>query len=234
MAIPDPDPNEIESDGEWDEVTNKFYEETKSKQHEITDSTKRLAFVNLNWQKVKARDIYILANSFKLPNSSIKSVKIYKSEAGKKAETENKNILKKGDDSEEFSREALREFELSKLRWFYAIVETDCLKSAEKISEMCDGREYMSSSTLVDVSYVPEDTCFSDEAEDVYDGNDGDEKEYHPLQLNHSSLSHTAVSSTFDENDPRRNEVFGKAFEKFSDDKFDVNDLKMEDYRRDL
>merc|ERR1711893_263592 len=96
------------------------------------------------------------------------SVKIYKSQAGKKAEKENKNILKKGDDEEDFSREALREFELSKLRWFYAIVETDSVKTAERISEECDGREYMSSSTLVDVSYVPDDTEFSDDPEDEY------------------------------------------------------------------
>merc|ERR1711893_506772 len=135
------------------------------------------------------------------------SVKIYKSQAGKKAEKENKNILKKGDDEEDFSREALREFELSKLRWFYAIVETDSVKTAERISEECDGREYMSSSTLVEFSDDPEDEYF--------DGKIEDSKECHPLQLNHSSMSHTAVSSTFDEKDARRGEIFDKAFKDF-------------------
>lgn len=51
-----------------------------------------------------------------------------------------------------------------------------------------------------------------------------------PSQLNHSSLSHTACSSTFDENDPRRSETFGKAFEMFNDEKFDVANINMDDY----
>merc|ERR1712050_345593 len=76
------------SDGEWDQVTQKFYETTKADQHEIEDSTKRLAFVNLDWQKVTVRDIYILANSFKLHGGNVISVKIYKSQAGKTAEKE--------------------------------------------------------------------------------------------------------------------------------------------------
>ena len=93
--------------------------------------------------------------------------------------------MKNDDEGEDFSREALREWELSKLRWFYAIVETDCEKTAEIISEQVDGREYMSSSAMVDVSFVPEDTEFSDAPEDEYDGTEktkATEKEYHPLQ----------------------------------------------------
>jgi len=229
----EPDPDVVESEGEWDEVTDRFYHETAAKQHEIEGATTRLAFVNMDWTKVTARDVYILADSFKLAGTSIKSVKIYRSEAGKKAATENNSVLKNDDEGEDFSREALREWELSKLRWFYAIVETDCEKTAEMVSEQIDGREYMSSSAMVDVSFVPEDTEFSDAPEDEYDGTEktkATEKEYHPLQLNHSSLSHTACTSTFDENDPRRNEGFGKAFEMFNDDKFNVESINMADY----
>ena len=47
---------ELEEDKNWSEVTSKFIEETKKHQHETSDATCRLALVNLDWSKVKARD----------------------------------------------------------------------------------------------------------------------------------------------------------------------------------
>ena len=80
----------------------------------------------------------------------------------------------------------------------YAIVEFDSKESAEKVYQDCDNTEYMSSSNLIDLSFVPSDMEFdeSDKTEEFHDDVQTGAKEYHPIVLTHSSMSHTAVSST--------------------------------------
>merc|ERR1711893_177214 len=148
---------ELEEDKNWSEVTSKFIEETKKHQHETSNATCRLALVNLDWSKVKARDIYIMAKSF-VPGDQILSVKIYQSETGKKQQALELSIKDSKDDS--YEREQLRAYELSKLRWFYAILTFTSAKSSESIYESLDGQEYMSSGQLLDLSYVPESMEF--------------------------------------------------------------------------
>jgi len=205
---------DFEEDGKWDAVTDRFLEETKKAQTQTEDSSKRLAFVNMDWTKVTARDVYILASSFKLVGSRILSSKVYMSEAGKKAQKEGPKTVPV-ESTEEFDREYLREYELSKLRWKYAVVEFDSIESAEKVYTDCDGQEYMSSSQLVDCSFIPEDMEFDEkDLVDQYSENQTNTtEEYHPINMTHSTCSHTAVASTFDLEDVRRKDMFGKAFE---------------------
>jgi hypothetical protein len=50
---------------------------------ELGDATRRLAIVNVDWDQLKAVDLYVLVHAFKPPMGQVKSVKIFPSEFGK-------------------------------------------------------------------------------------------------------------------------------------------------------
>lgn len=49
----------------------------------LGDATRRLAIVNVDWDQLKAVDLFVLVSAFKPPMGQVKSVKIYPSEFGK-------------------------------------------------------------------------------------------------------------------------------------------------------
>ncbi|KAJ1961859.1 pre-rRNA-processing protein esf1, partial [Dispira parvispora] len=66
------------------------------------------------------------------------------------------------DDGTEYDQKVLRQYELDKLNYYYAVVECDSVQTAAAIYEACDGSEFEASSNLLDLRYVPDDTTFSD------------------------------------------------------------------------
>lgn len=138
------------------------------------DETHRLAVVNLDWDHVKAKDIFMLFDGFK-KDGAIKSVRVYPSEFGKermKQEDvsgppaqvfERDEPLLRQDDGKEFDDAKLRKYQLERLRYYYAIVECDSVKTARHIYNNCDGAEFEASSNFLDLRYVPNDTEFDNE-----------------------------------------------------------------------
>jgi len=229
------DEKSLETPSNWSKVTQNFINETKSKQPTIYNSTKTLAFVNLDWTKISARDLYILCESFK-SNGRVISCQIYKSKIGKEAEKSGPVLVSKKqidgeNEGENFDREKMREYELSKLRWRYAIIKLEEIESAEKIYEECNEQEYMSSGILMDISYAPDDMTFEiDDLTDEWPKSNtsvvtSTTNDYHPLNITHSSSSHTAIKSTFDEDDTRRRDRMHGFFEDFKDDDYFKDDL---------
>ncbi|DAZ97199.1 TPA: hypothetical protein N0F65_003830, partial [Lagenidium giganteum] len=64
------------------------------------------------------------------------------------------------EDAEGFDPEKLRKYELQKLKYYYAVVTCDSVKTASVIYENCDQLEYETSSNLLDLRYVPDDMEF--------------------------------------------------------------------------
>lgn len=204
----------------------------------LGDATRRLALVNMDWDQLKAVDIFVLLTAFKPTTGLIKSVKIYPSEFGKERiareaiegpprdifkveakETEPvdeedsdsdvdplKDLKKTGTLTEEtstFNQSALRRYQLERLRYYYAVIECDTVETAASIYLNCDGREFESSTSSLDLRYIPDDVEF-DEAE-VTDCATRIPKKYAPKQsIVTDALQCSSVKLTWDQDDPDR------------------------------
>lgn len=82
------------------------------------------------------------------------------------AETVIKNQLEEGD-GQDFDQEALRKYQLDRLKYYYAVVECDNAQTAKVIYKTCDNTEYESSANFFDLRYIPEDMTFDDEPKDT-------------------------------------------------------------------
>ncbi|KAK7543181.1 pre-rRNA-processing protein ESF1 [Phyllosticta citricarpa] len=132
-----------------------------------------------------------------------------------------KQDLLQEDKGEEFDSKALRQYQLERLRYYYALVECDSAATARYLYDNMDGREYLSSANFFDMRFVTDDVSFDedkprDECSRVPDG-------YKPNEFVTDALTHSRVKLTWDADDTTRKEVQKRAF---SQKEIDENDLK--------
>ncbi|XP_053393712.1 ESF1 homolog [Mercenaria mercenaria] len=193
----------------------------------LEEATLRLAVCNMDWDRMKAKDIYVLLNSFKPSDGIIKSVKVYPSEFGKERMAEElkhgprelKELKLDSDEEEEdlvneegttYHREKLREYQLNRLKYYYAVVECDTVETADHIYKECDGMEYESSATKLDLRFVPEEETF-DEG-DVSSVCTEVPANYKPQFFFNAALSQSKVDLTWDETDRERVQLTSQQF----------------------
>jgi hypothetical protein len=139
----------------------------------------------------------------------------------------NDNIVNNDDEEEEEEEEVahnsprtteqLRQYQLSRLQYFYAVVECDTEATANVLYNELDGMEYESSSSTLDLRFIPEDMTFEEKPKtECYSMPDF--ATYKAPQFINSALQQSKVMLTWDETDPKRRDIFERAFNKEADD----------------
>ncbi|KAI1739604.1 hypothetical protein F4680DRAFT_422132 [Xylaria scruposa] len=121
-----------------------------------------------------------------------------------------KDMLEEGDD-QDFDSDALRSYQLDRLRYYYAVVICSDVSTAEKLYNACDGTEYLASSNFVDLRFVPDDVTFDDEPREECDSV---VPNYQPTEFVTDALQHSRVKLTWDvaPDEAARKENIRKAF----------------------
>ncbi|GKT45217.1 pre-rRNA-processing protein esf1 [Colletotrichum spaethianum] len=134
-----------------------------------------------------------------------------------------KELLEEGD-AEDFDHDALRKYQLDRLRYFYAVMTVSDKTTAQKLYEATDGTEYQSSSNFLDLRFIPDDVTFDDEPRDECDKMP---EGYKPVEFITDALQHSKVKLTWDVNpdDAARKASINRAFTG-SRSQLEENDLK--------
>ncbi|KAI0698440.1 hypothetical protein C8T65DRAFT_12783 [Cerioporus squamosus] len=127
-----------------------------------------------------------------------------------KPEEINERTVYEVGDGEDYDEEALRKYQLERLRYYYAIVECDTVEAASHIFNELDGTELERSANVFDLSYVPDDMTFDDDFRD--EATDDLSAPYRPLEFVTDALRHSKVKLTWDEDEPERTQVTRRTF----------------------
>lgn len=106
--------------------------------------------------------------------------------------------------SSDFNSVALRQYELSKLRYYFAIAECDSVETANALYEALDDVEFEHSAMALEIRFVPDDLDLSDrEVRDVC-SHSPDARSYKPPEFVVNAKQHTNVTCTWDEGEKDR------------------------------
>uniref|UniRef100_A0A8C7RAM6 ESF1, nucleolar pre-rRNA processing protein, homolog (S. cerevisiae) n=1 Tax=Oncorhynchus mykiss TaxID=8022 RepID=A0A8C7RAM6_ONCMY len=177
----------------------------------------------MDWDRMKAKDLLALFNSFKPKGGVVLSVKIYPSEFGKERvqQEQTQGPLElmalsedpdKDTEEEMIYREKMRDYQFKRLKYYYAVVECDSLDTAAKIYQECDGFEYESSCSILDLRFIPDDVTFDEEPKDL--AADVDLSAYTPKLFTSTAAATSKVELTWDETDHERVTAMNRKFNK--------------------
>ncbi|XP_017773935.1 PREDICTED: ESF1 homolog [Nicrophorus vespilloides] len=231
-----------ESDEEIEEIEH-GWGELDADAEETDEVTHRLAACNMDWDRIRAVDLLVLMTSFLPPGGSIISVNIYPSEFGKQRMAEEdikgpKELVSSNDqyevddDDEEneegskYHMEKLRQYQLNRLKYYYAVITFDSDNSANKVYTECDGMEYESSATKMDLRFIPDDMTFDDAPKESCDKLP-DTSRYEPRFFTTTALQQSKVDLTWDETNQDRKELTEKLAKGKIDD---ISEADLQNY----
>ncbi|BGP18572.1 hypothetical protein JCM10213_003040 [Rhodosporidiobolus nylandii] len=113
--------------------------------------------------------------------------------------------LQDGDD--DYDTEALRKYQLERLRYYYAIATFDTPSAASHVVEQINGSEFERTANIFDLQFVPDETSFDedpihDEATEASIAAEGNS--YQGVDFATDALRHSKVKLTWDADDPHR------------------------------
>ncbi|PPQ87037.1 hypothetical protein CVT25_000014 [Psilocybe cyanescens] len=170
------------------------------------------------------------AGQVNVVRGKVLSVRVYPSDFGKermqREETEGPppEIFKKKDldvddinektvfevgGEDEYDEDALRKYQLERLRYFYAVVTCDTVDAASHIYNELEGTELERSANVFDMSFVPDDMTFDNEPRD--EATDEVNSTYKAVEFVTDALRHSKVKLTWDEDDPERSQITRRA-----------------------
>ncbi|BGP34054.1 pre-rRNA-processing protein esf1 [Rhodotorula toruloides] len=108
---------------------------------------------------------------------------------------------------EDYDTEALRKYQLERLRYYYAIATFDSAATAQHVYHQINGTEFERTANMFDLQFVPDETSFDDdpvhdeatEASVLAEGSS-----YSGLDFQTDALRHSKVKLTWDADDPHR------------------------------
>ncbi|KAF8642244.1 hypothetical protein AX16_009519 [Volvariella volvacea WC 439] len=129
---------------------------------------------------------------------------IFKTHEFQESEINEKTIHDVADAEANYNEDALRTYQLERLRYYYAIVTCDTVEAAMHLYSELDGTELERSANVLDLSFVPDEMSFDDKPRDEATEDIGTVK---PLDFVTDALRHSKVKLTWDEDDPQRTNV---------------------------
>ncbi|XP_078432838.1 pre-rRNA-processing ESF1-like protein [Wolffia australiana] len=216
----------VESDG-W-----RFWLTNQEEAPTIEQETHRLAVVNMDWDHIKAIDLYVLMSTTLLtscPQSGgqILSVTIYPSDFGLKcmeieairgphALMDGQNDPSDGqqEDSDndvdnEVVNEKIRSYQLQRLRYYYAVVECDSVSTASRLYNALDGVEFLRTANVIDLRFIPDSMTFLHSPRDIATEAPVD---YKQPDFETTALQHSSVKLTWDDDEPKRKKILRRKF----------------------
>ncbi|KAF8092316.1 hypothetical protein N665_0417s0013 [Sinapis alba] len=217
---------EVDTDEDDDEA---MYEDDEPEVAEeeiasIEKETHRLAIVNMDWRYVSAKDLYVVFNSFLPKDGRLLSVAVYPSEFGLERMKEeeihgpaidggDKKNEDNSDDEEEEDEddinERLRDYEKSRLKYYFAVAECDSSATADYLYKSCDGIEFERSSNKLDLRFIPDSMEFKHPPRDIATEAPAT---YQGLDFQSQALQMSRVNVTWDEDEPHRVKTLNQRF----------------------
>ncbi|CAJ0952734.1 unnamed protein product, partial [Mesorhabditis belari] len=221
------------SDSEVEEVVegdeNEEWVELDRDAPRVEWSSYRLAICNLDWDHLNSEDLFILCQSFIKGGGEVKSLTIYLSDFGKeRMEEEEKagpSFMVDEDDEERDDRWhgemkkkkaniAVRQYEIDRLRYYYAVLVCDSPETATIIYEQCDGHEFENSGMRIDMRFIPDEMQFEDaRVKERITRSQLKLDNYRPKGFINKATSMSNAEITWDENNPDRVRKMKNAFE---------------------
>lgn len=104
----------------------------------------------------------------------------------------------------DYNAVALRQYELSKLRYYFAIADCDSVDTANALYEALDGVEFENSAMALEIRFVPDDLDLSDREVRDTCSHAPDARRYKPPEFVVNAKQHTNVTCTWDEGEKDR------------------------------
>lgn len=139
-----------------------------------------------------------------------------------------KRARERGEDGiAEYDEQKLREYELSKLRYYYAVAQFDSAHSAAAVYNECAGLEVEASSMVLECRYVPDEMDFDEEEPLLRDRATEAPPNYTSPTFATKALQQSKVELTWDADDSARSKVLRRDFAKLKK----AGELREDDFK---